>query len=65
MFITIYWAYSKIIHRLDAAQQCAEPILHARQAGVCRMEWTIEMIGIVMLGSVGLYMLQQIGDSLR
>jgi hypothetical protein len=29
------------------------------------MEWTMEIAGIVMLGSVVLYMLHQIGDSLR
>jgi hypothetical protein len=29
------------------------------------MEWTMEIAGIVMLGSVVLYMLQQIGDSMR
>ena len=65
MFITVFRVFSKIIHSLDAAQQCAGPILHARQTGGRRMDWTMEIAGIVMLGSVVLYMLQQIGDSIR
>lgn len=52
-----------MIHGLDAAQQCVESILPARQAGGRRVEWTMEIAGIVMLGSFALYLLQQIADS--
>jgi hypothetical protein len=61
----VFLVLSKIIHDFDAAQQCAGTILPARQTGGRRMEWTMEIAGIVMLGSVVLYMLQQIGDSMR
>jgi hypothetical protein len=65
MFITLCRSFSKMIHRYDAAQQCAGSILPARQIGGRRMEWTMEIAGIVMLGSFALYLLQQIVDSVR
>ena len=53
-----------MIHRFDAAQQCVGSILPARQTGGRRTEWTMEIVGIVMLGSFALYLLQQIADSI-
>ena len=56
---------SRNLQLLDAAQQCAGPILRARQTGGRLLELPMEIAGIVIIASVVLYLLQQIEESLR
>jgi hypothetical protein len=62
---TAFPLISSRLQIIAASQQHWRAILLARQYGGRRLEPEMEIAGIVMLGSVLLYLLQQIEEAMR